>query len=167
MMFKLKPLSPDAITAAQEKVRQYRALNEPWEAESICRDILETDSNNHEAHIQLILALSDQFDDKLGQALEELKKLIANLSSHYERAYYAGLVTERRAKTQLARGTPGAGSVAYEGLRKAMEYYENAESLRPAGDDNAILRWNTCARLIMENDHLRPEPTDDPSPMLE
>ena len=85
----------------------------------------------------------------------------------YERAYYAGLVTERRAKTQLARGTPGAGSVAYEGLRKAMEHYENAESLSPDGDDNAILRWNTCARLIMQSDHLRPEPKDDPSPMLE
>ena len=166
-MFQLKRLSPNAIDAAIEKAKQYRALNEPREAESICRDILVADPHHHEARIQLILALSDQFGEKLGQALEESRTLIAKLPSEYEQAYYSGLVAERRAKAQLARGTPGAGSVAYEGLRRAMQEYERAESLRPAGDDNAILRWNTCARLIMDNHHLRPEPTDHPSPMLE
>ena len=166
-MFQLKQLSPQAIDAAMEKGKQYRALNEPREAESICRDILAADPHHQEAHIQLILALSDQFGEKLGQALEESKKLIANLASEYERAYYSGLITERRAKAQLARGTPGAGSVAYEGLLRAMREYEKAESLRPEGDDNAILRWNTCARLIMDSHHLQPEPADHPHPMLE
>jgi hypothetical protein len=28
-----------------------------------------------------------------------------------------------------------------------MEYFEQAEKLRPAGNDDALLRWNTCVRL--------------------
>jgi hypothetical protein len=35
-MFKLKPLSAEAIPAALEKATCYRYLNEPAEAESIC-----------------------------------------------------------------------------------------------------------------------------------
>jgi hypothetical protein len=29
-----------------------------------------------------------------------------------------------------------------------MQQYEEAERLRPSGDDSALLRWNTCARLV-------------------
>jgi hypothetical protein len=30
-----------------------------------------------------------------------------------------------------------------------MSFYEKAEAVRPAGNDDAILRWNTCVRLMM------------------
>jgi hypothetical protein len=166
-MFELKPLSHESVDAALEKMRHYRALNEPREAESICRDILATDPDNREAFINLILALTDQFVEKLGPAVEEAGSLVTRLQTEYERSYYSGIVAERRAKAQLSRGAPGCGSVAYEGLLKAMAWYEIAEKVRPPGDDNAILRWNTCARLIMQEDQLRPAPTDDGSLMLE
>jgi hypothetical protein len=32
-----------------------------------------------------------------------------------------------------------------------MRWYERAEALRPPGNDDALLRWNTCARIIMQN----------------
>ena len=69
----------------------------------------------------------------------------------YERAYYGGIVEERRAKVLLQQGGPGAGFHAYEFLREAMDCYEKAEAIRPAGNDDALLRWNACARMIMHN----------------
>jgi hypothetical protein len=32
-----------------------------------------------------------------------------------------------------------------------MAGYEKAEALREPGNDDAVLRWNTCARLIMRD----------------
>jgi hypothetical protein len=29
-----------------------------------------------------------------------------------------------------------------------MAWYERAEALRPQGNDESILRWNTCVRLL-------------------
>jgi hypothetical protein len=29
-----------------------------------------------------------------------------------------------------------------------MTWYEKAEAARPAGNDDAILRWNACLRLL-------------------
>ncbi len=60
-MFALKPISPDSLEGAMAKAERYRLLNEPNEAESICRDILEVDPANREARISLILALTDEF----------------------------------------------------------------------------------------------------------
>ena len=54
-------------------------------------------------------------------------------------------------------GTPGYGPRVYEWLREAMDWYEKAEAIRPAGNDDALLRWNACARLIMRDPHLVPE----------
>ena len=56
-MFNLKPISRDSIETALAKAERYRLLNEPNEAESICRDILEIDSANRQARISLVLAL--------------------------------------------------------------------------------------------------------------
>jgi hypothetical protein len=48
-----------------------------------------------------------------------------------------------------------------------MEWYEKAESMRPNGNDEASLRWNTCARVLASDDHLRPRPTEQYEPVLE
>lgn len=50
--------------------------------------------------------------------------------------------------------------MAYHWLIEAMRWYEQAESQRPAGHDEAILRWNTCERLLARNPHLRPVAED-------
>ena len=42
---------------------------------------------------------------------------------------------------------------AYDWLRHAMEWYEQAEALRPPGNVDAVLRWNSCVRA---SHHARP-----------
>ena len=150
-MFELKPLSKDAIPAALEKAMRYRLLNEPGEAESVCLDILRADPENQQALVTLLLALTDRFDKSYAVGVLETREVLVRLRDPYERAYYQGIVSERRGKAQLHRGGPGAGFEAYEFLRDAMASYEQAEAIRPPGNDDALLRWNACARIIMQN----------------
>jgi hypothetical protein len=156
-MLEFKPLSREGLAPALEKAEHYRLLNEPWEAESICRDILAIDKANQRALATLILALTEQFGDEGGVDESEPRELLPRLESEYERAYYSGLVSERKAKEMLRHGTLGSGPVAFELLRDAMEWYETAERLGPKGNDDALLRWNTCARQVLRN-KLRPPP---------
>lgn len=165
-MFELKPLSKEGIAAALEKVEQYRLLNEPMLAESICLDVLEVDPGNQRALVSLLLARTDQFAAG-GRTLDDARSLLPGLSAEYDRVYYAGIICERWAKATLSRDTPGCGPIAYEWFRQAMEWYEKAEPLRPPGHDDAILRWNTCARMIARHEHVRPRHEDDFLPMLE
>jgi hypothetical protein len=152
-MFKLKPISNDAIPRALEKAERYRLLNEPKEAESICLDILQINAGNQQALITLLLALTDQFEATSPQSglRARAREILPKLSGEYEREYYAGIIHERKARAQLNAGFLGAGSLAYEGFREAMSWYERAESIRPPGNDDAALRWNCCARAIMEH----------------
>jgi hypothetical protein len=165
-MFDLKPLSKDAIPKALEKADRYRLLNEPAEAESICLDILSTDPENQRALVTLILALTDQFDRvdySVGHT--QFGELLPRLRDEYERSYYAGVISERRAKASLRRQMHA--SAAYEWFREAMSWYEKAEAIRPPGNDDAVLRWNTCARIFMNNTHLQPSGEETAEPYLE
>jgi hypothetical protein len=165
-MYQLKPLSRDAIQAAVTKAERYRFLNEPAEAESICRDVLDVDANHQQALVVLLLALTDQFGEHTSGAAQEADAILGRLAGEYDRAYYSGIVRERRAKALLDRGGPGAGSSVYEWLREAMNWYERAEALRPAGNDDAILRWNTCARILMRHPHLEQADEERPEPQF-
>jgi len=149
--FEFKPLSPEAIPAALEKAMRYRLLNEPGEAESICLDVLRCEPENQQALVTLLLALTDRFSKGYAVGLTQAQELVPRLRRPYEQAYYAGIICERWAKAQLQRGGPGCGFEAYEYLREAMVWYEKAESLRALGNDDALLRWNACARIIMGN----------------
>ena len=167
MHFDLKLLSPDALPAALEKARLYRLLNEPGEAESICRDVLDVDPDNQDALITLLLALTDQFDtEAASSAVVDAQSVLEHLTDSYARAYYSGILCERRAKAQLRHGVPGAGPRAYEWLREAMTCYEKAEAIRPAGTDDSLLRWNACARLLMRDHHLVPPIAEREEPLL-
>jgi len=150
-MSELKKLSRDAIPAALEKAERYRLLNEPAEAESICLDVLAAEPENQQALITLLLAVTDRFSKSYGVSDTQAKQILTRIRGKYEHAYYSGILAERRAKAQLARGAPGCGHQAYEGFREAMDWFEKAEALRPAGNDDALLRWNTCARMIDKN----------------
>jgi tetratricopeptide (TPR) repeat protein len=147
----LKSLSKEAIPAALEKAERYRLLNEPAEAESICLDVLATDPENQEALITLFLAVTDRFSKDYGVSDTQAGQLLARMKGDYERAYYSGILHERRAKAKLAQGSPGAAHYAFDNLREAMRHFEAAEKIRPPGNDDALLRWNTCARLIEKN----------------
>jgi hypothetical protein len=146
-MFNLKPLSPSAVPAALEKANRYRLLNEPGAAESICLDVLDVDPGNQEALVMLVLAMSDRFDKGYAVGDTSVRNYIARIEDEYARTYYTGIVYVRRAKAELLRG----GLQAYELFRQAMEWFEKAEALRPAGNDDAILHWNRCARMIDAN----------------
>ena len=166
-MFELKPLSKGAIPGALAKAERYRLLNEPGEAESICLDVLRIDPENQQALVILLLALTDQFDHGPPGAVSQAREVLTRLRNEYERAYYAGIICERRGKAQLRQGAPGAGVVAYDWFRQAMEWYEKAEAIRPPGNDDALLRWNTCARFLMRNPHLSPGLEERLEPYLE
>ena len=146
--FSLKRISPDGIPHALAKAEGYRLRNDPAQAESIYRDVLAVDTGNQEALRGLILALTDQFGTggSAGGA-QEAQIHIGRLSEEYERAYYSGIVCERKARASLQRRNVVRESV-YDGFRQAMEWYERAEALRPAGNDDAVLRWNSCVRVI-------------------
>jgi len=167
MEFNLKRLSVEGVVAAIKQANHYRLLNEPRQAESICLDVLESDPNNQQALILLLLSRTDQFGGAPGATPEQARETLDRVQGEYEKTYYAGLIFERWAKAQLERAHPGSGSSTYDGLRQAMEWYEKAEALRPAGNDDPLLRWNACARLIMEHDHIVPAGDDDFHPFLE
>ena len=150
-MPELKRLHQDAISAALEKAERYRLLNEPAEAESICLDVLAVDPENQQAIVTLLLALTDRFEKGYGVSDTQAKELLARLKSAYDRTYYSGIVAERRAKVKLRQNTPDCRFQAYDLFRDAMNYFEKAEAIRPAENDEALLRWNTCARIIERN----------------
>lgn len=167
MEFQLKPLSRESIPAALERALRYRLLNEPLQAESICLDVLEIDPDNTDAIVTLLLALSDQIERFYGDSGRRASELLDRLPDDYRKAYYAGVICERQGVSRLRRGGPGAGYAAYELLRRAMEHYEEAEKLRPPGNDEAILRWNSCARVIMSEQSVVPQPQESFYPLLE
>ena len=161
-MFELKPLSREAIPAALEKATRYRLLNEPAEAESICLDVLRADPDHQQALVILLLALTDRFGKGYGVSDTQAQELLPRLHGEYERTYYAGILCERKAKAHLHHGGPGAGFNAFELFREAMTWFEKAEKLRPAGNDDALLRLNTCARIITRNKLGARPPEDGP-----
>jgi hypothetical protein len=156
MDFQPKPITQEGIPAALQKAERYRIIGDPTSAESICLDVLTLNPENQQALVTLLLAITDQFGDSPNQGLRRAQEVLPRLQDGYKRAYYAGIMCERCAKAQLRSGMLRAGEVAYHWLREAMSWYEKAESQRPAGNDEAILRWNTCARLLARNPQLRP-----------
>jgi hypothetical protein len=150
-MFELKRLSHDAIPAALEKATRYRLLNEPEEAESICLDILEIDPDNQHAKVTLILSLTDQIALGETHLLDRATELAHQLHSEYERHYYGGIIRERRAIAWLRSHERDRDMAAHEWFRKAMQCYERAEPLRPSDTDDPMLRWNSCARRMMDH----------------
>lgn len=153
-MVELKALTAEAIPSALEKAKRYRLLNEPHEAESICLDILAVDNDHQEALSTLLLALTDRFQqDGLKPAYEEAVKVVGRLSDAYCKAYYSGIVYERRAKYHLRQEGPGSGAVAYDWFIKALKAFGEAISGCDPDNQDAVLRWNSCARII----NLHPE----------
>src|SRR5262249_32871032 len=117
VMFELKPITRDAVPRALEKAERYRLLNEPSDAESICLDVLGVDPDNQKALVMMLLAVTDQFEGFAVDA-HRAQDVLQRLKGDYERAYYAGIISERRAKAQLKKGGPGSGYVAYDGFRE-------------------------------------------------
>jgi len=164
-MFELKTLSAEAVPRSLAKAERYRLLNEPAEAESICLDALKIEPDNQTLIATLLLAITDQFADEPAR-VSDAWQTVARLRDEYERLYYTGIVHERRAKALLRHHTPRGGSRAYDWLREAMVCFEHAERIRPPNNDDALLRWNACARLIMRDHQLVPMSEEPAEPLL-
>jgi hypothetical protein len=165
--FQLKPISKEAIPRAVQKAERYRLINQSWAAESICRDILEIDPGNQQVLVMMVLALTDQLAEGHATVMKEVKEVLPRITDPYQRSYYTGIASERSGQAYLHRGGMGSGGMAYDALKHAMSWYEKAEENRPAGNDDAILRWNTCARLINSHSHLAPLAETSYEPALE
>lgn len=153
MEFKLKTISKAGISAAISKAELYRSLNEPEEAESICRDVLAVDPEHQLALRLLGLAITDQFRGEASDRYGEVGELFLKLTERYERLYYTGLLHERRAKAQMHVGrSPHTLTPLFE---EAMRCFAEAEAIRPPGNDDSILRWNRCARLLQSHPGFR------------
>ena len=143
---KLKTISKESIPEAISKAEHYRHLNEPEESESICHDILAVDPENQTAMRILGLAITDEFRGGTSDRYVEAEKMFQRLSDPYQREYHLGLLLERRAKAQMRAGhPPGLLKHLFE---EAVEHFERAEKLSPPNNDDAMLRWNRCVRLL-------------------
>ena len=145
-----KPISKHSIPRALEKAERYRLLNEPGEAQSICRDVLQADPGNQRALVMMLLATTDQFGRDPAAGIAQAREVLAEVTDPYEAAYYTGVMCERWAKSRL-RLEP-AGRVALGWLKEAIEWFEKAEPLRPSGNDDTLLRWNACVRLLQRHE---------------
>ncbi|MBV9670306.1 MAG: hypothetical protein JOZ43_05055 [Acidobacteriales bacterium] len=146
MAFTLKKITLDGVPAANAKAERYRFLHQPHEAESICLDVLEIDPQNQLALRNLALSITDQFTGSFSDRLNQAEQAVQKLLDPYERLYYSGIIYERRAKTQLHAGNmPHALLVMFE---KALRCFEQAQAISPPANDDAILHWNSCVRVL-------------------
>src|SRR5437762_1882162 len=130
-MPEFKSISREAIPLALQKAERYRLLNEPAQAESVCRDVLAVDPENQQALVMLLLALTDQFSTHSPDCFDEAQAVAPKLEGAYPRLYYSGIIWERRGLACAIEGHPGSAAFAYECIVQAMEFYERAEQLRP------------------------------------
>lgn len=167
-MVDLKTLEPDAIASALEMAGRYRLLNEPEETESICLDILAVVPDHQDALILRLLALTDKFPGNgLNPAFEQAREVVARLSSAYCKSYYTGIVFEQRAKYHLKQGGPGSAAVAYDWYSKALDAYGQALAGCDPDNQDAVLRWNACARFINNHPDAKGDDTDQPEMLLD
>jgi len=148
MRYEVKRISTAGIAEAISKAELYHSLGEPEEAESICRDILAIEPQHQRALRLLGLALTDQFTGRGSDHYRETEEIFRQLKDPYERHYYTGILHERRAKAQLKAGQPPHSLAAL--FDHALNSFAEAERIRPAGNDDAILRWNRCVRLLQD-----------------
>ena len=146
----LIPVSREAIPGALSRAERYRFLNQPWQAESICRDVLSTDPTNEAALILLVLCLTDQFEQGVGA--KEALQIVERLQNEYHHVYYSGFIHERRALATFRRHHDYRCRLeAFTLFQNAMEFYRQALRIRPPDNDDAVLRWNACVRFLERN----------------
>lgn len=154
-MTELRILSDGAIPSALEKAAHYRLLNEADNAESICLDVLALEPQHQRALVLLLLSRTDQIDGGSPDTLERAREVLPRLNDAYDRAYYGGLICERQAKSVRCQRGRHSKFVAFDWFQLAMEQYQIAIDTGPPETDDAVLRWNTCIRMI-ERYRLRP-----------
>ncbi len=146
MEHQLKSISKSGIPEAIAKVELYRYLNEPEEAESICRDILAVDPEHQLARRMLGLAITDQFIGAASDRYIEVQSIFQGLRDPYEQFYYTGLLHERHAKTQLMVGyaphtlLPLAMTTVFSAGIVASDYWKAGPTFISSADPQLLIR---------------------------
>jgi hypothetical protein len=167
-MLELKTIKPEAVSSSLEMAKRYRLLGEPDESASICQDILAVAPDHQEVLITLLLALTDKFaDNGLNPSFDKARQTVEKLDSGYCKSYYSGIVFERRAKYHLRKEEPGSGSLAYEWFVKAMEAFDQAMQGCDPDNQDAVLRWNSCALIINSRSDVGPDDIATSEPPLD
>jgi len=151
MELNLKRLPRASLETAVARASHYRDLNQPEEAESICRDVLDVDASHQVAWRLLGLALTDRLPTGHAGLLEQAIEAFEKLTDEYERVYHTGVAWERAAKAHLERNEAHS---AVTGFEHAMRLFEKAAAMRPDAPD-PVLRWNRCVRLLASHPSLR------------
>ena len=167
-MIEIKSLNKDGIPRALVMAKQYRLLNEPDEAESICLDILAAEPDHQEALATLLLALTDKFYERgLNPAFEQAREIVDRLGDSFCKSYYRGIIYERRAKYHLRQGGPDSGTVCHDWLVKALDCFKEAMTSCDPDNQDTVLRWNSCARLINNHPDIKEGSPDTREPLLD
>jgi tetratricopeptide (TPR) repeat protein len=164
MGMELKRLADKNLDTAIELAAHYRALNEPEQAESICRDVLAVAPENVDALRTLGLALTDRFPASWMTLFDEACATFRKLPSEYERTYYVGIAWERYAVAQAAGGRCRGALNAFE---DAMEHFERAQSLAAKDDPLPILHYNRCVRAVTTSIEMQREALTADEPKYE
>lgn len=151
MSYELKRLADKNLGVAIALAKHYRDLNDPDEAESICRDVLEVAPDNVDALRTLGLALTDRFSSQWMSLFDEACILFNKLPTEYERAYYVGIAWERYAKAQLEVGRAHNAIHAFE---EAIERFEEAARHAAKEDPAPLLHYNRCVRALTTHPEL-------------
>jgi tetratricopeptide (TPR) repeat protein len=149
MAYELKSISQSGIPEAISKAELYRYLNEPEETESICHDILAIEPNHQLALRMLGMAITDQFTGTAADRFGEAESVLRRLTDRYEQLYYLGILHERRGKALLRAGRAPHTLLPF--FEEALRCFSQAAEIRPKGNDDAILRWNRCVRILHGN----------------
>ncbi len=162
MGWELKALKARNLTAAVTLAKRYRDLNQPDEAESICRDILAVAPDNDEARRTLGLALTDRFPAAYVTLFDEACTTFDKLRSEYDRVYYTGIAWERYAKAQLEAGRVENAIHAFE---EAIRRFDRSDKLGSPDDPDSVLHYNRCVRALTTHPDIvrvseRPPPPD-------
>ena len=78
--------------------------------------------------------------------VRQAEEVLERIQGAYEKTYYGGVIAERWGKALLRRGTHLEGASGW--FQKAMAAFESADALSSAENDEALLHWNACARLM-------------------
>jgi len=148
MRRELKPLGTRNLATAVTLAKHYRDLNQPEEAESICRDILVVAPENDDALRTLGLAMTDRFPSAWMTLFDDACAAFAKLKSDYERVYYTGVAWERYAKAQLEAGRAHNAIHAFE---EAITRFEQADKLCSPDDPLPVLHYNRCVRALTQH----------------
>ena len=163
----LKPITEAGVATALQKAHRYRLLNDSIAAESICLDVLAIAPTNVEAITLHVLAITDQLPGGHAAERQRAEEAAAGLTDPYRHAYYRGVICERWAKALLQRAGMHSKEEASGWIDKALDWYEKAEALRTPGNDEAILRWNSCLRILQRDPQIRPREEEVWEPSLE